>query len=33
MTSIEQKFREKRLYQPIFPAMWFNYRELTLPEG
>jgi len=33
MTLFEQKFREKRLYQPLFPSMWFNQRELILPEG
>ncbi|CAF4101838.1 unnamed protein product [Adineta steineri] len=33
MSLIEQKFQEKRFYQPLFPSMWFNQRELTLPEG
>lgn len=33
MTSIEEKFHEKRFYQPLFPGMWFNQRELSLPEG
>ncbi|CAF5165934.1 unnamed protein product [Rotaria magnacalcarata] len=33
MTSIERKFQEKRYYQPLFPSMWFNQRELILPEG
>jgi len=33
MTSIEAKFHEKRFYQPLFPGMWFNQRELALPEG
>lgn len=33
ITSIENKFHEKRFYQPIFPSMWFNQRELILPEG
>ena len=33
MTIIERKFQEKRFYQPLFPSMWFNQRELTLPEG
>ncbi|CAF0723441.1 unnamed protein product [Adineta steineri] len=33
MSLIEQKFQEKRFYQPLFPGMWFNQRELTLPEG
>ncbi len=33
MTLVEQKFREKCFYQPLFPGMWFNQRELTLPEG
>lgn len=33
MTAVEEKFREKRLHQPLFPAMWFNRRELSLPEG
>lgn len=33
MTSVEQKFQEKRYYQPLFPSMWFNQRELMLPEG
>ncbi len=33
MSSVEQKFHEKRFYQPLFPGMWFNQRELSLPEG
>ncbi|CAF3867523.1 unnamed protein product [Adineta steineri] len=33
MNLIEQKFQEKRFYQPLFPSMWFSERELTLPEG
>ncbi|CAF0913402.1 unnamed protein product [Rotaria sordida] len=33
MTLVEQKFQEKRFYQPLFPSMWFNQRELILPEG
>ncbi|CAF1449332.1 unnamed protein product [Adineta steineri] len=33
MSLIEQNFQEKRFYQPLFPGMWFNQRELTLPEG
>lgn len=33
MTLVEQKFREKHYYQPLFPGMWFNQRELILPEG
>ena len=33
MTTVEQKFREKRFYEPLFPGMWFNQRELSLPEG
>ncbi|CAF1145140.1 unnamed protein product [Adineta steineri] len=33
MSLIEQKFQEKGFYQPLFPGMWFNHRELTLPEG
>ncbi|CAF2706664.1 unnamed protein product [Rotaria sp. Silwood2] len=33
MTSVEQKFQEKRFYQPLFPGMWFNQRELILPDG
>ncbi|CAF4107813.1 unnamed protein product, partial [Adineta steineri] len=33
MSLIGQKFQEKRFYQPLFPSMWFNPRELTLPEG
>ncbi|CAF0885381.1 unnamed protein product [Adineta steineri] len=33
ISLIEQKFQEKRFYQPLFPSMWFNQRELTLPEG
>jgi len=33
MTLVEQKFRDKRFYQPLFPGMWFNQRELQLPEG
>jgi hypothetical protein len=33
MTVVEQKFREKRFYEPLFPGMWFNQRELSLPEG
>jgi hypothetical protein len=33
MSVLEKKFQEKRLYQPLFPGMWFNQRELTLPEG
>lgn len=30
---IKQKFQEKCLYKPLFPSMWFNQRELCLPEG
>ncbi|CAF4182702.1 unnamed protein product, partial [Adineta steineri] len=33
MNLIEQKFQEKRFYQPLFPSMWFTERELALPEG
>ncbi|CAF0762387.1 unnamed protein product [Adineta steineri] len=33
MSLIEQKFQEKRFYQPLFPSMWFNQRELILAEG
>jgi hypothetical protein len=33
MSLVQQKFQEKRFYQPLFPGMWFNQRELTLPEG
>ncbi|CAF4013700.1 unnamed protein product [Adineta steineri] len=33
MNLIEQKFQEKRFYQPLFPGMWFNQRGLILPEG
>ncbi|CAF1425013.1 unnamed protein product [Adineta steineri] len=33
MSLIEQKFQEKRFHQPLFPSMWFDQRELTLPEG
>ncbi|CAF1121848.1 unnamed protein product [Adineta ricciae] len=33
ITLIERKFQEKRFYQPLFPSMWFNQRELALPEG
>ncbi|CAF0866965.1 unnamed protein product [Rotaria sordida] len=33
MTLVEQKFKEKSFYQPLFPSMWFNQRELALPNG
>ncbi|CAF1466374.1 unnamed protein product [Rotaria sordida] len=33
MTLVEQKFQEKSFYQPLFPSMWFNQRELILPDG
>ncbi|CAF1172849.1 unnamed protein product [Adineta steineri] len=33
MNLFVQKFQEKRFHQPLFPSMWFNERELTLPEG
>ncbi|CAF0834979.1 unnamed protein product [Rotaria sordida] len=33
MTLVEQKFQEKSFYQPFFPSMWFNQRELILPDG
>ncbi|CAF5042784.1 unnamed protein product, partial [Rotaria sp. Silwood1] len=33
MTLVEQKFQKKQFYQPLFPSMWFNQRELILPEG
>ncbi|CAF0765571.1 unnamed protein product [Adineta steineri] len=33
MNLFVQKFQEKHFYQLLFPGMWFNQRELTLPEG
>ncbi|CAF4452269.1 unnamed protein product [Rotaria sp. Silwood2] len=33
MTLVEQKFQEISFYQPLFPSMWFNQRELILPDG
>ena len=33
MTLVEKKFRENGYYQALFPGMWFNNRELSLPEG
>ncbi|UJR37824.1 hypothetical protein I4U23_030514 [Adineta vaga] len=33
ITIIEDKFHAKHFYQPLFPSMWFNQRELTLPDG
>ncbi|CAF1474908.1 unnamed protein product [Rotaria sordida] len=29
----QQKFHQNHLFQPIYPSMWFNHRQLMLPEG
>lgn len=33
MAHVQQVFQDKGFHQPLFPAMWFNQRELNLPEG
>ncbi|CAF3988520.1 unnamed protein product [Rotaria sp. Silwood1] len=30
---LNKNFKKKQFYQPLFPSMWFNQRELILPEG
>ncbi|CAF4139981.1 unnamed protein product [Rotaria sordida] len=33
MIMFQQKFHQNHLFQPIYPSMWFNHRQLMLPEG
>lgn len=33
MAHVQNIFQEKGFHQPLFTAMWFNQRELNLPEG
>ena len=30
---VQEKFQEQQFYTPLFPSLWFNNRELCLPDG
>ena len=33
MMTFQQKFHQNHLFRPIYPSMWFNQRQLMLPDG
>jgi hypothetical protein len=33
MMMFQKKFQQNHLFRPIYPSMWFNPRQLMLPEG
>lgn len=33
MNDVQDKFQQRRFHQALFPSLWFNQRELNLPEG
>lgn len=33
MNDVQEKFQQRRFHQALFPSLWFNQRELNLPEG